>query len=169
MERFRLAPMTADLRAMTAVVLALPVVFLVISFAAAAPAGPILGGVAILMLILYASVWLFFRPSGFEIIPGTLEISWPLRRMRVEGSEIETVENVTRSEFRERYGWGMRVGAGGLWGGFGLLKTGKGYLTMYISRTDAFVLITRRSPARPMMLTPERPEQFVESLRRAVQ
>jgi hypothetical protein len=58
----------------------------------------------------------------------------------------------------------MRIGAGGLWGGFGWLYTRKGLLDLYVSRTDRFVLVRRRI-GRPLLLTPERDEAFVDALR----
>jgi len=62
----------------------------------------------------------------------------------------------------------MRVGAGGLWGAFGWLWTTKrGTVQMYISRTDNFVWIERRSE-RPWLITPERPEQFVAAMTAAI-
>ena len=66
-------------------------------------------------------------------------------------------------QFRRQYGFGMRVGAGGLWGGFGLLKTGRETFSMWISRTDAFVLVRLRG-ARTLLITPDRPREFLEAL-----
>jgi hypothetical protein len=50
------------------------------------------------------------------------------------------------------------------WGGFGLLWTSRGGLVdFYISRTDRIVIVERKS-GRPLLITPERPEQFVAAL-----
>ena len=58
----------------------------------------------------------------------------------------------------------MRVGAGGLWGGFGWLWTQRyGMMRMYISRTDGFVWIQNVSDW-PWLITPETPEAFVRAL-----
>jgi hypothetical protein len=58
----------------------------------------------------------------------------------------------------------MRVGAGGLWGGFGWLWTQRrGIVQMYISRTDGFVWIERIGD-RPWLITPDEPEKFVRAL-----
>jgi hypothetical protein len=60
----------------------------------------------------------------------------------------------------------VRVGAGGIWGGFGWLWTKRqGLVQMYISRTEGFVWI-ERAGARPWLLTPEQPEEFVRALSR---
>jgi hypothetical protein len=60
--------------------------------------------------------------------------------------------------------WRARVGAGGLWGGFGWLWTEKrGIVQMYVSRTDRFVWI-ERGAERPWLISPENPEAFVRLL-----
>jgi hypothetical protein len=74
------------------------------------------------------------------------------------------VRLIDRDELRREVGWGMRVGAGGLWGGFGWLwTTRRGIVQMYVSRLDRFVWIERGSE-RPWLITPDRPESFVAAL-----
>ena len=58
----------------------------------------------------------------------------------------------------------FEVHTGGLWGGFGWLYTRKGLLDLYVSRTDRLVLVRLRA-GRPLLLTPERDEGFVDALR----
>jgi hypothetical protein len=58
----------------------------------------------------------------------------------------------------------MRVGAGGLWGGFGWFwTTRRGLVRMYVSRIDHFVWI-ERGPAQPWLITPDHPDAFVRAL-----
>ncbi|MBK9041059.1 MAG: hypothetical protein IPL83_18230 [Bdellovibrionales bacterium] len=78
-------------------------------------------------------------------------------------SDVLSAKIISSSEFQKEYGRGMRIGAGGLWGGFGLLKTSSRMFQMYISRTDEFVLIHFRNE-RPLLITPERPQHFVHRL-----
>jgi hypothetical protein len=47
---------------------------------------------------------------------------------------------------------------------FGWLYTRKGLLDLYVSRTDRLVLVRLRA-GRPLLLTPERDEGFVDALR----
>lgn len=162
MERFRLAPMTTDLRAMTFGLYALPLVFL----AAAIPASParaVLIGTAVFILVLYAYVWLRMRPSRFEVGPEGLRIVWPTHSQQISASSIVAVEELGRQEFIDRYGWGIRIGAGGLWGGFGRFKTPQATFSLYTSRTDRYVVV-QRTEGLPLMLTPETPERFVAAL-----
>ncbi len=157
---FRLAPMSAVIAAMTVVVLAIPAVFLLI----AANGGRLLATPGFLVIAIYMWVWLRFRPTAFVIHGDALEVVWPLKRRRILRADIASVRMVDRREIREQIGWGMRVGAGGLWGGFGWLWTSRrGIVQMYISRTDGFVWIERRGD-RPWLITPERPEEFVKTL-----
>jgi hypothetical protein len=119
---------------------------------------------AMLVLLIYAWVWARFRPTAFVVHPDRLEVIWPLKRRRIPRGEISSVRVVDRRVLRQDVGWGMRVGAGGLWGGFGWLWTSRrGIVQMYVSRLDRFVWI-ERGRERPWLITPERPEEFVRSL-----
>lgn len=73
---------------------------------------------------------------------------------------------IDRDTLRREMGWAMRVGAGALFGGFECLwTTNRGLVRMYISRTDRFVWIERTTD-RPWLITPDRPEAFVQALAR---
>lgn len=157
---FRLAPMSPLILALTLVLLALPVVFL----AAAAVWTPLLAAPALFMLVIYLWIWLRYRPSAFVVRPRTLEVTWPCMRREIPRDDISAVRVIDRETLRREVGWGMRVGAGGLFGGFGYLwTTNRGLVRMYVSRTDHFVWIERKSD-RPWLITPDQPEAFVRAL-----
>src|SRR4029077_17613402 len=100
-------------------------------------------------------VWLRFRPTAFVLRRDDLEIVWPLKRRHVPRADVSSVRVVNRRGLRDEIGFGMRIGAGGLWGGFGWLwTTRRGLVQMYISRTDGFVWI-ERTHDRPWLITPE--------------
>jgi hypothetical protein len=132
------------IRALTIVLLSLPLIFL---------AGASYGRVPLLapasfLVALYVWIWIWFRPGHFVVKSNVVEVVWPLRRY----------------ELRNEVGRGMRVGAGGLWGAFGWLYSQKrGVVRMYVSRLDGFVWI-ERGAERPWVVTPERPEEFVRAL-----
>ncbi|MEW5742564.1 MAG: hypothetical protein AB1938_26840, partial [Myxococcota bacterium] len=65
-----------------------------------------------------------------------------------------------------RFGWALRVGVGGLFGGFGWLYTSKGWVEMDISRTDGLVLLTF-SNRIPLLVSPEAPAGFIVAVREA--
>jgi hypothetical protein len=145
---------------LTLVVAALPAAFLIGGMTGAR----VLRVPALLLILTYAWVWTRFRPTAFVVHPRTLEVIWPLKRRQVSREEITAVRLVGRDELRRQVGWGMRVGAGGLWGGFGWLWTSRrGIVQMYVSRLDGFVWI-ERGGERPWLITPERPEAFVRAL-----
>jgi hypothetical protein len=145
---------------LTAVLLALPIVFL----AGALVGGRVLIGPALFIIAIYVWVWFWLRPSRFVVHQDGLEVIWPLRRREVPRAEISTVRLVDAHMLRRDVGWGMRVGAGGLWGGFGWLWTSRrGIVEMYISRTDGLVWI-ERTGGRPWLITPEQPAAFVRAL-----
>lgn len=152
--------MSMPILGLTIVLLALPVVFLVASLLGAT----MLTVPALLVMVGYAWIWLRLRPSQFVVHPGGLDVHWPLKCVRIPRASISSVRVIDRQSLKQEVGWGLRLGAGGLWGGFGWLWTKhRGIVQMYVSRTDDFVWIERVGD-RPWLLTPERPEAFVRAL-----
>lgn len=159
-ESFPLARMSPGISWLTAALLLLPAgaLYLGLQTGGRAPLLP-----AALIAIIYLFVWLYLRPTRFELSSAALEVVWPIRRYSLPLSQVEGVERITGADFRDRYGWAIRVGAGGLWGGFGLLVTRNGKLRFYISRTDGYVLVRSRS-SKPLLITPADPERFIARL-----
>lgn len=157
---YRMAPMSAPILVLTLGLLALPAVFALLAMRGTS----LLAVPAMLMVVLYAWVWLWFRPTEFRVRPDAIEVIWPLRRREIPRREISAVRLIDRATLRREVGWGMRVGAGGLWGGFGWLwTTRRGLVRMYVSRVDHFVWIERGS-AQPWLITPDHPDAFVRAL-----
>jgi hypothetical protein len=157
---FSLAPMSPVILIVTLVLLALPVISLIAALAGArfhiAP--------GLLVITIYVWIWLRFRPTRFIVQERSLEVIWPLKHREISRTSISSVRLLDRDTLRKEIGWGMRAGAGGLWGGFGWLWTKRrGIVQMYVSRTDGFVWIERKS-GRPWLITPERPDNFVRAL-----
>src|SRR5689334_10003074 len=158
--RFALARMCPIMRRLTLLLAVLPVVFLI----AALFGARLLGGPALLLALIYGWVWTRFRPTAFVVHPQVLEVIWPLKRRELRRDQISAVRLIDRRELRRQVGWGMRVGAGGLWGGFGWLWTERrGIVQMYVSRMDQLVWIERGSE-RPWLITPDQPEAFRRAL-----
>jgi len=162
-EIFRLAPMTRDLAVMTWIALVLPAWLLGAAWLSVGLARPILTVAVGLTLLIYAGVWLYGRPAQFEVDEHALRIVWPVRRRTIPRSSVRDARILTSPEFRKEYGFGMRIGAGGLWGGFGLLKTRATTFSLWVSRTDR-VVIVELDGDRPLLVTPEDPERFVARL-----
>ena len=150
---YRLAPMSAVIWILTVALLALPVVL----------AGAGLLMVGLVLAILYLWVWLWMRPRHFAVPDGAMVIAWPLRSRRIERTELRSARIITAKEFRRDYGFAVRIGVGGLWGGFGLLWTRPKTFEMYVSRTDGLVIVERDN-GRPLLISPERPEEFVRAV-----
>jgi hypothetical protein len=161
---FRLAPMSALVRLLTGPLLAVPLVLGFVALTGPRAVSPVLGVVCLLLALVYVVTWLYARPTRFEIDPGALEIVWPARRRRLPRSDIAAARVLGPGEFRRDFGCGVRIGVGGLWGAFGWVWTRRrGLLDLYVSRTDGVVLVERRA-GRPLVLTPERPEEFARAL-----
>ena len=150
------------IQGLTLVLLALPVVFLAsVMFGKSLLVGP-----GLILIIIYTWIWFRFRPMMFVVHPDAIEIIWPLKRRKIQRADISTVRLVDKLELRRETGKCMRVGAGGLWGGFGWLWTERrGIVQMYVSRTDGLVWIECVG-GRPWLITPEQPEAFVRALSR---
>lgn len=158
---FRLAPMCTLIRTLTLLLLALPLALIIASlFGATLLALP-----ALLLIAAYAWIWLWFRPTGFIVHPDGIQVRWPLKRREIPREGISNVRVIIDTQqLKQEIGWGLRVGAGGLWGGFGWLWTRRrGIVQMYVSRTDGYVWI-ERAGERPWLITPEQPEAFARSL-----
>jgi hypothetical protein len=157
---FPLAPMSRAIRWLTIGLFAVPVLFLVLAIRGELP---VLAFGAVLAL--YAAVYLFCRPSRFEVSARGLDVVFPAWIRRVPGQTIAGARELTLEDFRRELGWGVRIGVGGLWGGFGWLWTRQGLVEFYVSRTDGFVLVERNA-GRPLLITPERATEMVDTLRR---
>ena len=158
---FKLAPMSAGIRAITIGVLLLPLIF---------------GGWAIfsrdllpvifalLIIAIYAVVWFWCRPSRFLLRSDSLEILFPRWQRKILLTDISEVEAIDHQTFCDRFGTVIRIGVGGLWGGFGWLWTSKqGLIEFYISQLDNLVLI-QRFTGKSLLITPENPTEFCEIL-----
>jgi hypothetical protein len=160
--RFPLAPMSRPIRVLTAVLLMLPAVF--VSGGLLTGGGRVLVTAGLLVAVLYVVVWLFWRPTAFDVSPAELRIVWPLRSASIDRSDIAGVRGVDAKSFRAEFGLPLRIGVGGLWGGFGWLwTTRRGLLEFYVSRTTGLVLVERRT-GRTLLLTPADAEGFVRAL-----
>lgn len=147
---FPIAPMAGYIAALTYVLLAIPIAMLIW--------GPIF--VAGILVAIYALVWFWFRPSGFELTDQALIIRWPLRTKSIPRENLESARIISAAEFRAEHGWAVRVGAGGLWGGFGYVWTKKEMVEMYVSGTKTMVLINV-SRGRNLLISPQDAAQFV--------
>jgi len=160
MIRFPLAKMSPLIAILTAVILPLPIWF----FWGAARSGfDVMSWTGWFVVALW--VWLYtrWRPTGFDLDGEGLTVAFPLGSKRTSWADIEGAAPTDRKALQARFGKLLRVGAGGLWGGFGWLWSGGGWVEFYISRMDGYVLIERRGKL-PLLITPRDPEGFLRAL-----
>ena len=161
------APVTSAAAPVTETVASAPATiapgFVVLGLRAGPPAGPALVWSGLAVAAMSVGVWLWSRPKNFELSHQGLTIVWPIRRHTLLRSAIASLRIVPRRELRNEVGVALRVGVGGLFGTFGLLwTTRRGWMGVYITSTDGFVLIEPRS-GRSLLVTPEDPEAFVRA------
>jgi hypothetical protein len=109
-------------------------------------------------------VWLAFRPTRFVLDEAGLRIEWPIRIRTIPRSAIAGARLVSAREFRRAHDLGLRIGAGGLFGTFGLLRGSRETFSIWVSRTDQWVLVRLSDGSRPLLLTPAHPEKFVAAI-----
>jgi hypothetical protein len=162
MTTFPLAPMNGPMRLLTGVLLLVGLALGGVGFAVPLVRAPMLI-IALTTLALYPIVWLGCRPTRFEIDAAALRIVWPLYTRAISRQAVRGARIVEARAFRQEHGWAMRIGVGGLFGAFGLLKTRAATFSMWVTRTEGLVLVTL-ADARPLLVTPEDPERFVAAL-----
>ncbi len=162
---FHLAPMSTSILVLTMVLWMLPFSFLAYSIMTGYP---VIGGVTLSLFALYGAVWIFCRPSRFELSNIALAIVFPSWTRNIPLRDIRGVSELSAGDFKKRYGWAMRIGVGGLWGGFGWLWTSRGGLVeFYVSRTDGLVMVERANGSN-ILITPDGPDDFTAGLRQLV-
>ncbi len=162
--RFALAPMSRSILVLTAALLAIPVLFVGVGLGAGPPQRALFLVVGSATAALYGAVWIWWRPSRFEVSGAGLRICFPGRARLVPASDLAAARTLTGRAFRDEYGLALRIGVGGLWGGFGWLWTRRrGLVEFYVSRLDGFVLLERRK-GRPILFTPVDPEEVARGV-----
>lgn len=159
---FSFAPMDRMFGILTAALFGIPALFVVLALVF--PESRVLGGVAVLLLVLYAAVWVLFRPQRFELSPSQLVIRWQLRRQVIDRTDIRSARVVSKNDLRGLLGLAVRIGAGGLFGVYGWLwSPRRGLVTIYTSRADQLVALERTN-GKLMLLSPADPKAFVSAL-----
>lgn len=161
---FPIAPMTGAIRIVTWLMFPLPVLFGALGFflRASASAVPFYFA-SVLTVAIWLVVLLVMRPTRFEVNPRSLNLVFPLRKKEIPRADIASATLVNWRQFCALYPRPIRVGVGGLWGGFGYLRTRNGRVDMFISTGINMVLVERHS-APPLLISPANPSKFVASL-----
>ena len=153
---FSLAPMSSGMRILTIMLWVLPFGIFLFS-----PEKKAVGIICLLVLLLYVSIWIWWRPTHFRIASESLKIVFPGRKITIPQEDIHLIRSINQQTFVDEFGWAIRIGVGGLWGGFGWLWTDKkGLIEFYVSRVDGLVVI-ERIKGKTLLITPEKPLEFM--------
>lgn len=163
-EVFPVARMSPVIRGLTYAIFPLPALFLGIGLLGDTPARPIMLGVGLALVALWLGIWVYARPSRFEIDCAELRIVWPIRRARISRRDVASAKVVDLPGFRADFGQPVRIGAGGLFGTFGWLWGPRaGLLDVYVTNLGPWVVVERRA-GRPLIISPADPEGFLRAL-----
>lgn len=158
---FKLAPMSSVIKGLTIALWLLPLFFGIFSLIFREWQ---LFNIGLILIALYSAVWLWCRPSRFMILNNYIEIVFPAWRRSIPIQDISGIRIISQNSFQQEFGWAMRIGVGGLWGGFGWLWTSRGgFLEFYISQLDEFVIISRLK-GNSLLITPVNPNHFIETV-----
>ena len=158
---FKLAPMSPLIKGLTVALWLLPIVLGILSLISGEW---MIFTIFIILITLYGAVWLWCRPSRFVISDQSIEIVFPGWRRPIPIQDISSLRLISKDTFGQEFGWAVRIGVGGLWGGFGWLWTYRGgFLEFYISQLDEFVLISRLR-GNNLLITPVNPYQLIQAI-----
>ena len=156
---FALAPMSPLIKGITMGLWLLPLVFIGVAIASRQK---LFGIVALLLILMYGGVWVWCRPSQFVLSPNQLTIVFPGWKRRIPMTDISSFRATSSAGFNQEFGLPVRIGVGGLWGGFGWLWTSRqGLIEFYVSRSQGFVLIDR-AQGKTLLITPTDPQRMIE-------
>ncbi|HVV15847.1 MAG TPA: PH domain-containing protein [Polyangia bacterium] len=161
---FRLDRMTGDVRKLTLTVLSLTGAVMLLANAGPPAMRPQIEIVAAVLAGVCALTWLTLRPTRFIVDETSLRIEWPIRVRLIPRAAIAGARLVKAADFRRAHKLRVRIGAGGLWGTFGLLKGARETYSTWVSRTDRWVVVHLTDGGLPLLLTPAHPEKFVAEL-----
>ena len=158
---FKLAPMSPLFKGLTIALWLLPLFF---GISTIVSREWLIFIIFLILIIIYGSVWLWCRPSRFVVSDNYIDIVFPGWRRKIPIQDVSAIRIISKDTFAQEFGWAVRIGVGGLWGGFGWLWTNRGgFLEFYISQLDEFVLISRLK-GNNLLITPVNPYQFVATI-----
>ena len=165
MKRYPLAPMDRMYQGLSLFLGSLPFLFVSLTLMVPGPHKLMFGACAVFLFLIYAWIWFYWRPDSFRLETTALVLEFPRRQMAIDLSQVQGVQLYeSYADFTAEWGFGIRIGAGGLFGAFGWLKTPKGTLQMYISRSSDLVVV-ELADRKPLLITPEQAQEFVKALK----
>ena len=165
MKRYPLAPMDRMYQGLSLFLGSLPFLFISLTLMLPGPPKLIFASSTVFLFLVYAWIWFYWRPDSFRLETTALVLEFPRREMVIDLSSVQQVHLYKNYDaFIAEWGFGIRIGAGGLFGSFGWLKTAKGTLQMYVSRSVDLVVV-EFSDRKPLLITPEQAQDFVNALK----
>ena len=163
---FPIARMDGLFTTLTGVLLVLPAGIAVVALAAPVVALPMLG-TALAMVAVYAAVYLAMRPSRFALGEDGLQVVFPLWTRTVPWATIRGARLFRGDSYTHEVGWGLRVGAGGLWGVFGWLVRPGDTVETWVSRREDLVRLTCEG-RHDLLVSPADAEAFTAAVQARV-
>lgn len=117
--------------------------------------------IAILLMIIYL-ICMLLKPLNYEIIEDNLIIRRLIKSVRINRSDIESLELIDKTSLA---GTIRSFGVGGLFGWYGKFANSKlGDMTWYVTRRDKLVLIIKKD-GKKILISPDEAEAFVSAFK----
>ena len=114
---------------------------------------------AILLIIAFIVVYLL-RPNNYSVSSDKLLIHRAISNIEIDRNNIQMVKEIDESQVKNSI---RTFGVGGFFGNFGKFwNSTLGNMTWYVTRKNNFVLVETKDQKK-IILTPDKPEEFVAS------
>ena len=114
---------------------------------------------AILLIIAFIVVYLL-RPNNYSVSSDKLLIHRAISNIEIDRNNIQMVKEIDESQVKNSL---RTFGVGGFFGNFGKFwNSTLGNMTWYVTRKNNFVLVETKDQKK-IILTPDKPEEFVAS------
>lgn len=160
--RFPVAAMDGLLSLGAVLVVSLPMVAFVLA-AWIPQRADLLGAVGSVLVVVFAGLWLFGRPSQLEVTDDALVLRFPMHTLVLPRSHITGVEVFEGRSFLREHSSPIRLAASALWGGFDRLWGPARAYEAYLSRRSDLVVVSLTG-RRPLLLSPADPAGLARAL-----
>lgn len=134
-------------------------VLMLVFFLTPADGQDVAKSISIIPIIAFIAVYLL-RPNNYSVSADKLLIHRMINNIEIDRNNIQSVQEIDESKVKNSL---RTFGVGSFFGSFGKFWNATlGNMTWYVTRKNNFVLVETKDQ-RKIILTPDKPEEFVES------
>ncbi len=116
----------------------------------------------VILVVSLLVIAFLIRPNNYSVSPDKLLIHRIIKDVEINRNNIQSVQEIDESQIKNSL---RTFGVGGFFGSFGTFWNDKlGKMTWYVTRKNNFVLVETKDQKK-IILTPDKPEEFVASFK----